>query len=183
MTRETDQRGRQIAVGAFILLGLAALLSGVLIGWRYMPGLLGEWVGFMVGVATTPFFLEAGCALLGLFLVLLINHWRDKREGDELVYLEQVAAPERLPDHAQWAIYRQEPLAGEVPALTAQAEGALAIGDLDSAAECFAAMSAEELNQPETIALRLRLARASGKQELAESLAAALDATRRRADG
>ena len=152
------------------MLGLAMLLCGVLLGWRYLPGLWGEWVGFMVGVATTPFFMEAGCAVLGLTLVLAINHWREKREGAELVYLEQAEPAAALPEHAQWAIYREKPLAGESPSLLEQVEGALAIGDLDTAAECFAAMPDEELRRPEVIDQRVLLARLSGRDELADSL-------------
>ncbi len=80
---------RQIVVAAGILLLIAVLVSGVLIGWHYIPGVLGDWIGFMVGVATTPFFLEASFAILGLMLVLLINHWRRNHSGEELVDLDE----------------------------------------------------------------------------------------------
>ena len=75
-------------VAACILLLIAVLVSTVLLGWRSVPGVLGEWIGLMVGVVTSPFILETFFACLGLMLVLLVNHWRMKRSSDELVYLE-----------------------------------------------------------------------------------------------
>lgn len=88
--KQTDEENprRQVVVAAGILLSLAVLVSAVLLGWRLIPGVTGEWIGFMVGVVTTPFFLEASFVILGLLLVLMINHWRTTHSGDELVYLE-----------------------------------------------------------------------------------------------
>ncbi len=179
---DDDNRCKQIGVGASILGLLTLVVCGALIGWGYLPGLLGEWVGLMVGVATTPFILEATFVVIGLILVLIINHWRRQRAGDELVYLEQAdeaeAGPGRLPDHAGWAIYSHEPLAGEVPPLQAQAEGALVIGDYEGAAECLAGMSEAELKRPETLEVRLALAKATGRGELVEPLENELRAAR-----
>jgi hypothetical protein len=170
MTTTGDERKRQIAVGAGILLGIAVVVCGALIGWRYLPGLLGEWLGTMIGLMTTPFLLEASFAVLGLSLVIFINHWRQRRTGDELMYLEQVDDPDGLPEHASWAVFREPPLDGETPSLQAQAEGALAIGDFAAAAECLAAMSEQELKRPEILVLRRDLARATGRTELAAEL-------------
>jgi hypothetical protein len=169
-----DHRVKQIAVGAGILGVLTLLVCGALVGWRYLPGLAGEWLGMMVGVLTTPFFLEASFLMIGLTVVVAINHWRQRRAGDDLVYLEQVAGPEvphGLPAHATWAVYPQEPLEGEIPSLQAQAEGAVEIGDYEAAAECLGAMTEAELKRPETLALRLELAKATGRQRLAGELA------------
>lgn len=180
MTRaDEENRGKQIAVGTCVLVVLTLAVCGALIGWRYLPGLLGEWIGMMVGVITTPFFLEASFILIGLTVVVAINHWRQKRDGDELVYLEQVegADPaENLPEHAKWALYREKPLTGETPSLLTQAEGAVAIGDFEAAAESIGAMTEEELKQPETLALRLELAKATGKIHLVGPLAKELRA-------
>ena len=174
MTRaDDDNRGRQLAVGVGILVFLTIAVCGVLIGWRYLPGLLGEWIGTMIGVMTTPFFLEASFVVIFLTVVVAINSWRRKRDGDELVYLEQVDGPDLppgMPEHAKWAVYRQQPLAGEIPTLQEQAEGALAIGDFDSAAEAIAAMTEAELKIPETLALRIELANATGRSALAGQL-------------
>jgi len=170
---DQEHRGRQIAVGVGILLTVTALVCGTLIGWRYLPGLMGEWIGTMVGVATTPFFLEGSFVVLGVTIVVAINHWRLKRDGDELVYLEQVDETDlsgNLPDQAKWAVYKEAPLAGEVPSLLVAAQGALAIGDIESAAESIAAMSTEQLKSLEVIELRIALAKASGNEELAARL-------------
>jgi hypothetical protein len=101
---------------------------------------------------------------------MMLNHWRQKREGDELVYLEQVDQPGKLPDHAKWAVFREPPLTGEEPSLLVQADGALAISDWQTAADCLAAMPEEQLKMPEALSLRLQLARATGKLDLAEKL-------------
>ncbi len=170
MIKVRDERTSQIAVGAGILVAVMLVVCGILIGWHYLPGLLGEWVGFMVGVMTTPFLLEASFVILGLTVVVAINGWRRRRAGDELVYLEQVEGPDDLPEHAKWALYRDLPLDGEVPSLQTQAEGALAIGDFESAAECIAAMPESDLKRPEVLSLRLELARATGRQQLVAHL-------------
>jgi hypothetical protein len=169
MKKPANEQTVQIVVCAAILLVLTTVVCGLLIGWRHLPGLLGEWMGFMIGVVTTPFFMEASFAVIGLTIVLVINHWRQKRAGDELMVLEQVDKAAGLPDHAGWALYR-EPLAGETPPLVVQAEGALAIGDHETAAECLAAMPEEELKRTDVMAVRRDLARATGRNELAAQL-------------
>ena len=182
MTRtDDDNRVKQIAVGAVILAVLTLIVCGSLVGWRYLPGLLGEWIGMMVGVMTTPFFLEASFVIIGLTVVLAINHWRQKRSGDEFMYLEQVEGADvtsGLPERAKWTVYRAEPLEGEIPPLQAQAEGALAIGDHDAAAECIGAMSEAELKRPETLRLRLELAKATGREQLVDRLESELRSVR-----
>lgn len=173
MTQTDDNRTKQIAIAAGILGTLALAVCGALIGWRYLPGILGEWIGTMVGVMTTPFLLEGSFVVIGLTLVVAINHWRQKRAGDELVYLEQVdgaADTVGLPEHAKWAVYREAPLEGIIPSLQTQAEGALAIGDYDSAVEILGAMPEQELTSPEGLALRLELAKATGRAQLAAEL-------------
>ena len=88
MKCERDERAIQVMVGVGILLALALVVGVALTGWRSLPGLLGEWVGVMVGVASTPFFLEATFFVLGLVIVVAVNHWRQRRDGDEWVSLQ-----------------------------------------------------------------------------------------------
>jgi len=182
MTRtDEDHRTKQIAVGAVIIGAIALTVCGVLLGWGYLPGFLGEWVGTMVGVLTTPFFMEASFICIGLTVVVALNHWRQKRDGEELVYLEQLDGPDvpaDLPEHAKWAVYREKPLPGETPTLLAQAEGALAIGDFQAAADSIGEMSEPELKRPETLMVRLELAKATGKSNLAARLENELNGTR-----
>lgn len=160
-------------MGSGVVLALAVLVCATLYGWRYLPGFLGEWVGTMIGALTTPFLLEASFLVIGLCIVVWLNHWRRQKAGDELVYLERVEGddvPDNLPDHAKWAVYQEEPLPGEAPSLLARAEGAMAIGDHAAAAECIAAMDGDELCRLETLAVRLELAKATGKADLVRQL-------------
>jgi hypothetical protein len=174
MTQTSEEnRGKQIAVGVGILLVLTVLVCGSLLGWRYLPGLLGEWIGMMIGVMTTPFFLETSFVIIGLSVVFVLNHLNQKRAGSDFVYLEQVEEsdlPAGLPEQAKWAIYSEPPLAGETPSLQAQAEGAMAIGDHEAAGECIGAMTGEEMRRPETLKLRIELAKATNRELLAEEL-------------
>lgn len=170
---EDQERKKQIAIGGGILLTLTVLICLALTGWRYLPGLLGEWIGTMIGALTTPFILEASFVILGFILVIAINTWRRHKDGDELVYLESISGPDvpaDLPDQAKWAVYKTVPLAGEAPEPLVQIEGALAIGDFESAAETLASLPETELHQPEILALRIRLARETGREDLAHKL-------------
>lgn len=180
MTRTAEEnRSRQILVGVVILVVISLSVSGALIGSRYMTGLVAEWLSMMIGIMTTPFFMEASFAILGLIIVIGLNTWRRSKEGDELVFLDRVddASASGLPDHASWAVYEKAPLQGEVPSLLIQAEGALAIGDHDSAAELISAMSGEEIKLPAVYELRIALAKATGREDLALQLQAELAAT------
>ncbi len=177
MERTKDERVKQVAIGVSILLVLTAGVTGLLMGWRLLPGLLGEWVGTMIGILTTPFFMEASFAILGLVTVILLNHWRQQKDGDDFVYLEQATGPELpqdLPEHAKFAVYRDKPLDGEEPSLLAQAEGAFAIGDCPAASEWISAMEHDELRHPQTLRLRLDLAKATGREDLVKQLRAEL---------
>lgn len=93
MEHVRDERVKQVAIAAGILIPLAVTVSGLLVGWRFLPGLLGEWVGMMLGILTTPFFMEASFAILGLVIVITLNHWRISRDGDEFVELEITSEP------------------------------------------------------------------------------------------
>ena len=173
MERARDERVKQVVVGVGILVVLTLVVPGILMGWRFLPGLLGEWVGTMIGIMTTPFFMEASFVILGLVIVIFLNHWRQQKDGDEFVYLEQATGPEvpqDLPAHAKWAVYRDKPLDGEDPSLLAQAEGAFAIGDYPAATEWIGAMGHDELQLLETLRLRLELAKATGRNDLVEPL-------------
>lgn len=173
MVEIRDERAKQVAIGVVILTVIAAVTVTLHVSWRSLPGLLGEWVGIMVGLLSTPVFLEISFATLGLMIVLALNHWRQRKNGDEFVYLEQVEdpdAPKDLPEQAKWAIFRDEPLAAVDPSLLAQAEGAFAIGDHQAAAEFIAQMNRDELIELEVLQLRRDLAQASGRHELARHL-------------
>jgi len=86
----TESRGKQIFVGGAILFVLTALVVSLLIGWRMVPGWVGESFGMLAGVLSTPFFMETSFAMIGLLIVIGLNIWRRHREGDEFVSLEEL---------------------------------------------------------------------------------------------
>ena len=99
MTKEqagdaAESRGKQILVGACILAVVPAVVSTFLMGWRFIPGWLGESFGTIAGVMSTPFFMEASFFLLGLVIVIGLNTWRRHKAGDEFVTIETSDAAE-----------------------------------------------------------------------------------------
>jgi hypothetical protein len=174
MTEEQTSRNKQILIGAVILGSITLFVLTLLIGWRYVPGLFGEWLGVIAGFLSTPFLLEGSFAVLGLVIVVGLNSWRRVREGEEFVYLDQVNGPDtdRLPDQARWAVYREKPLPPGTVSLLEQAEGAVAIGDFESAAAALAEMDHGELAADGVLEVRLALAEAGGKTVLVEKLRA-----------
>ena len=90
---QTTSPAKQVVVVALILLGLTLLVCGGLLSWHHVPGVLGEWIGAMLGMMSTPFFLEASFIFIGLTIVMWINHQRQKRDGDEFVDLDKMQAP------------------------------------------------------------------------------------------
>jgi hypothetical protein len=172
MTEEQAGRNKQILIGAVILGTITVFVLTLLLGWRYVPGLFGEWLGVIAGLLSTPFLLEGSFVVLGLVIVVGLNSLRRVKEGEEFVYLEQVEGPgtERLPDQARWAVYRDKPLPPGTISLLEQAEGAIGIGDFESAAAAVAAMSHEELAEDGVLVVRLALAEAGGKTDLADRL-------------
>jgi len=95
-----ENQKKQIVVGAAILLLLAFIVAGVVMEAHLIPGVVGEWISMMVGLMTTPVFLEISAFIVGLMVVLALNHWRQIRDGDELVYLEEAGDAVDLPEHA-----------------------------------------------------------------------------------
>lgn len=77
-----------------MIAGVAALI--LLIAYaRYLPGVGGEFFGRLLGIISTPFLMEASFLVLGFVLVMTINLWRQRREGDEFVELDEaVGMPE-----------------------------------------------------------------------------------------
>lgn len=86
MNHEDDHgRVRQVVAGVAWIAVLAAAVCGALLYWRRVPGLLGEWLGTMIGAMTTPFLLEASFLFIGIALVSWLNHLRARKDGDEWV--------------------------------------------------------------------------------------------------
>ena len=171
-----DEKWRQVGASVGILAGLSGLFVAVAFG-AHLPGVAGEFFARVLGIVTTPFILETTLCILGFVIVLTLNQWRQLREGDEFVYLEQVndnAA--ELPDQARWAVYPAKPLEPGAISRTDLLEGALSIGDHAEAISLLESMSDAERSRPEVIRLRVNLAEATGKTELARELQGKLDA-------
>lgn len=83
-----ENRGRQILVGGLIITTLTVAVLSLLIGWRYIPGWVGEAFGMFAGIMSTPFFMEGSFIVIGFLIVLGVNTWRRRKEGDEFVEIE-----------------------------------------------------------------------------------------------
>lgn len=83
-----ENRGRQILAGGAILLAVSGAVVSLLMGWRFIPGWVGESLGTVAGIMSTPFFMEVSFALLGLLIVVVLNTWRRHKTGDEYVTIE-----------------------------------------------------------------------------------------------
>lgn len=75
-------------VGGAILLGVLLITIAIRVAGA-APGVLGEWFGMIAGLLSTPVFLEVSFFAIGLMIVVGVNHWRMKREGDEFVTLDE----------------------------------------------------------------------------------------------
>ena len=96
-----ENRGRQLFTGAGILFVISLLVVTFLMGWRYVPGWVGESLGTLAGIMSTPFFMEASFFILGLVIVIGLNTWRRHRAGDEFVTIDTKGTPEAAkPDDA-----------------------------------------------------------------------------------
>ena len=80
-------------MGGAILLVVALVVISLLLFWRDIPGLLGETVGKIVGIMSTPFFMEASFVILGFLIVVSLNTWRRHKAKDEFVTIETKAEP------------------------------------------------------------------------------------------
>lgn len=84
-----ESRGKQVAVGFAILALVMGSVISLLLFWRFIPGWVGESVGLVAGIISTPFFLEASFFLIGVMVVVVLNSWRRKKAGDDFVEFDQ----------------------------------------------------------------------------------------------
>jgi len=83
-----NRRASAVILVALLLMSVALVFCGAILSWRLLPEVLADWVGMMVGIMSTPFFLEASFLFIGLTIVVAINHHRQKKEGDEFVEVQ-----------------------------------------------------------------------------------------------
>jgi hypothetical protein len=91
-----DERVKQAAIATAILAGVGCGVVALLLGGRLVPGVLGEWLGTLAGIASTPFLLEPALALCGVLVVIVLNTVRRQREGDDFLSHEQLTARGRV---------------------------------------------------------------------------------------
>ena len=84
----TENRAKQVAVGGGLILAIMSAVICLLAFWRLIPGWVGESVGWVAGLISTPFFLEASFIVMGFGMVILLNSWRRKKEGDDFVVFD-----------------------------------------------------------------------------------------------
>jgi hypothetical protein len=115
-------------------------------------------------IFTTPFIFEITVAIIGIFVVLTVNHWRIRKEGDGWVYLvtqnpDQGAgtlSPETT-QRLQGIVMQEKPEdVDEAGTSRANIEGFLELGMAGQAAEAL--MECDGLPDDEaTVALRIRV--------------------------
>lgn len=143
----------------FIIFGLLFVHLGLWAGRMYVPGFIGEWCGKIQGFSFTPFFMEFGLIVFGLVAVLVINHFRQQWEGDELVYLEVVDDPKaELPESSRSVVFTERADGGDSLAVSLAAiEGALEIKDYQEAKSLFSELSSKDLTHPSVQSLTDKL--------------------------
>lgn len=170
-----DQR-KSLQVGLGLIFLAAAVVALIWLG-TYLPGFAGELFSMVAGLMWTPLVLDVSLLFLGLSLVLWINKIVRAREGDEFVYLEQVEGPDipaELPTESRSAIFTDKPSARDHSVALAAIEGALNLEDHAEASRLLFELSPELLEEPDVLALRIRLARQQNHEDTAESLLAEL---------
>lgn len=142
-----------------IIFGLIGIHVCLWFGRIYLPGFAGEICGKIQGFCITPFFMEFLLIVFGLFMVLVINHFRQKWEGDELVYLEVVDDPTvQLPAHSKSVILPQREDTGDpVEVIVASIEGALALNEVAEARDLFSQIPENKYSHPAVQALNQKL--------------------------
>ena len=170
---------KQILIGALVVGAVGLFIMLISLG-RFIPGTVGEFFGVVSGIFSSPFLMEGSLAGLGLLTVLLLNYFRQRREGDELVYLEQITGPEAagLPDQARWAAYEGKPLKGENPCMVDLLEGAVSADDFEEAAAILSHMTEPQLASADVLRLRVILAQKTGRTDLVARLEKLLDSSR-----
>ncbi|CAN5751721.1 hypothetical protein BH11VER1_BH11VER1_34250 [soil metagenome] len=134
----------------------------------------GDTAKVLFSIFSTPFVLETTFALIGIFIVMGINHWRLDKEGDGWVYMVSQEADEseagaKISQRLQGVIFQDKPLFLDQES-TAQGviEGYL---DLGMAAQALKELQ-EQTNLSDdapTAALRIRVLAANIDTDLALS--------------
>jgi hypothetical protein len=163
-------QNKSLRIGLGLILAAALLIVLIWVG-TYIPGFTGEIFSMIAGIMWSPFLLDVSLFFIGLVLILWLNNVRRLRDGDEYVYLEQVDDPTAaLPTEARSAVYRDKPGTPDPALPLAAIEGALELNDTGQAAQLLFALPEDQLEHPDVLALRIRLAEANGDKQAAAEL-------------
>jgi len=150
------QIGRGVAVVLLVFLVVAALFS-----LQFLPGPVGETARMLFGLILTPFVMETSFCIIGFCVVVLLNHYRRKWDGDEFVSLNE-AEPVGAGVISSRAVRSS--------ATPVDLRRALANGDHTQALEILADMPDADRALPEVVKMRIELAKESGMTDLAKRL-------------
>lgn len=127
-------------------------------------------------VLTTPFIMEASLALLGLCVVMAINRYRELKEGDEWVYLEQKAASadktaaDDPPHRHEAVVWREKPAPFDAASTALEVvEGYLELGLTDDALRELSSLNNTSQANVRADWHRVRALAMSGRQQEAMS--------------
>ena len=148
-----EHRGKQALVGGALSAGLLAVVLSLLLGWKFLPGWVGDGLGIIAGVITTPFSMETTFFIIGLLIVVVLNIWRRLKDGDEYVEIDMSELDQVDP---------------------VRLETALQAGNDDEVKAMLGWMNDQQFSSPRVLRVRLALAEKMGDQELASSLRRAL---------
>lgn len=76
------------------MLVFSTAIISLLLFWRFIPGWVGESVGMLAGLISTPFFMEFSFVVMGFIIVVSLNAYRNKSQGGDFVEID----PKDLPD-------------------------------------------------------------------------------------
>jgi hypothetical protein len=146
-------------LGAMLLIGVAVTAGIVNPTAREV---LAKATFNIIGALGTPFILEATFAILGLFALLVYNHYKLQKEGDGWVYLAQTTpdaaslaeGAETPPHRLDPVVLPQRPeLGGELETRLATVEGYLELGLKQEALAQLENLTDEERQLPSVKAL------------------------------
>lgn len=145
----------------------------------------GETALMLFQILTAPFILEASLALLGLCIVLVINQYRQQRDGDEWVYLQKHEPPAAQPADAAAPPHRHDAVIwlekpgdfDENEAVLEVVEGYLDLGLLDEAMREIESLPATRLQSGRADELLIRALAMSGRPAEATRIMAGRAAT------
>ena len=145
----------------------------LLVGWVLHDRETGRnFLRGLIGFFTTPFILETSLVLLGFSLVILLNLWRRKKDGDGWVYLAEDDPRTRDGQEPgrHDAVFANPP-AAEPPELEIEViEGLLDLGSWDEAGQRLLALPEADYESPRALRARARLADGLGRTAQAEDL-------------